>query len=199
MLPKQPQLGALRWPIANLRSWEEGEATLTLFLSLCSSWIFSDFQPIWLSSDLNRELSVTSIYCTLYGRLHVQGIKLATILAALDWMEADMPAPIITPNNWQLAELITEHWRASAHRLLDQLDRSGAGREERRHQDRVLEAVRAAGPSGISLRRMYRNLNLRSADARQMVQELVRDGQVVMTMLGSAEGCVASQFASRTP
>ncbi len=147
--------------------------------------------------DPHRDTQLDDRLKGLYGRLHVQGIKLATILAALDWMEGDTTAPVITAKNWELAELISEHWRASAHRLLDQLDRSGAGREERRHQDRVLEAVRAAGPSGISLRRMYRNLNLRSADARQMVQELVRDGQVVMTMLGSAEGCVASQFASR--
>ncbi len=146
--------------------------------------------------DPHRDTQLDDRLKGLYGRLHVQGIKLATILAALDWMDTDTSAPVITPDNWELAALITEHWRASAHRLLDQLDRSGAGREERRHQDRVLEAVRAAGPSGISLRRMYRNLNLRSADARQMVQELVRDGQVVMTMLGSAEGCVASQFAS---
>jgi hypothetical protein len=130
----------------------------------------------------------------LYGRMHVQGVKLATILAALDWMETDHPAPTITRDNWQLAELLTEHWRVSAHRLLDHLDRNGAGREERRHQDRVLDAVRSAGSSGITLRRMYRNLNMRSADARQIVQELVRDGQVVMTSIGNAESCVAAGY-----
>src|SRR5205814_8739021 len=102
----------------------------------------------------------------------------------------DPPAPVITHKNLEMAELLTEHRRASAHRLIDHRDRSRAGREERRQQDRVLDAVRAAGPSGITLRRMYRNLNLRSADARQIVQELVRDGQVAMTMIGSAESCM---------
>jgi hypothetical protein len=43
---------------------------------------------------------------------------------------------------------------------------------------------------------MYRNLNLRSADARQMIQELVRDGQIVLQMFGNAEGCVASEYVA---
>jgi hypothetical protein len=144
--------------------------------------------------DPHRETPLDDRLKGLYGRMHVQGVKLATILAALDWMQTETPAPVITRDNWQLAELMTEHWRASAHRLLDHLDRNGSGREERRQQDRVLEAIRGAGPSGITLRRMYRNLNLRSADARQIVQELVRDGQVAMTMIGSAESCMAVQW-----
>ena len=130
----------------------------------------------------------------LYGRMHVQGIKLAMILSALDWMEGEQPAPVVTKDNWQTAETLAEHWRLSAHRLLDQVDRSGAGREERHQQDRVLDALRAAGPGGITLRRMYRNLNLRSADARQIVLELVRDGQVSMTSIGSAEACVYAGY-----
>jgi predicted transcriptional regulator len=130
----------------------------------------------------------------LYGRMHVQGIKLAMILSALDWMEGDRPVPVVTKENWQTAETLAEHWRASAHRLLDQLDRSGAGREERRQQDRVLEAIRAAGPEGIKLRRMYRNLNLRAADARQIVSELQRDGQLVMTSIGNAEACLYAGY-----
>jgi hypothetical protein len=36
----------------------------------------------------------------LYGRMHVQSLKLATILAALDWMATDNPAPIITREHW---------------------------------------------------------------------------------------------------
>ena len=100
----------------------------------------------------------------------------------------------MTKDNWQTAETLAEHWRTSAHRLLDQVDRSGAGREERHQQDRVLDALRAAGPGGITLRRMYRNLNLRSADARQIVLELVRDGQVSMTSIGSAEACVFAGY-----
>ncbi|GAB4482633.1 MAG: hypothetical protein Kow00124_31630 [Anaerolineae bacterium] len=130
----------------------------------------------------------------LSGRLHVQGLKLATVLAALDWMGSGRPAPVIEAETWALVETLTEHWRASAHRLLEQLDRGGAGREERRQQDRVLAAIRAVGPEGIALRRMYRNLNLRSADARQIVGELQRDGQVLLTTIGSAEACVYAGY-----
>jgi len=144
--------------------------------------------------DPHRETPLDDRLKGLYGRMHVQGIKLAMILSTLNWMGSELPAPVVTPENWQTAEMLAEHWRLSAHRLLDQMDRSGAGREERRQQDRVLDAVRAAGPGGITLRRMYRNLNLRSADARQIVQELVRDGQLQMTMIGSAEACVFAGY-----
>ncbi len=144
--------------------------------------------------DPQRETPLDDRLKGVYGRLHVQGLKLATVLAALDWMGSGRPAPVIEAETWALAETLTEHWRASAHRLLDQLDRGGAGREERRQQDRVLAAIRAAGPEGIALRRMYRNLNLRSADARQIVGELQRDGQVVMTTIGNAEACLYAGY-----
>ena len=31
----------------------------------------------------------------------------------------------LTDRNWQTAEVVTEHWRLSAHRLVEGLDRSG--------------------------------------------------------------------------
>jgi len=147
--------------------------------------------------DPHRDTPLDDRLKGLYGRMHVQAIKLATILSTLEWVDKDnSPAPVITPENWKMAETLTEHWRASAHRLLDQLDRSGSGRDERRQQDRVLGSIRAAGPEGIPLRRMYRNLNLRSADARQLVQELVRDGQVRLTTIGNAEACVLAGYVN---
>jgi len=144
--------------------------------------------------DPHQETPLDDRLKGLYGRMHVQAIKLAMILSALDWMESDREMPVITEENWETAETLSEHWRASAHRLLDQMDQSGAGREERRQQDRVLSAIRAAGPNGITLRRMYRNLNLRAADARQIVSELQRDGQLVMTSIGNAEACLYAGY-----
>ncbi len=56
----------------------------------------------------------------------------------------------------------------SAHRLLDQLDRSGEAVQEKRHQDRMLRSIRTAGSSGVGLRDLYRNLNFSAKQARQI-------------------------------
>jgi hypothetical protein len=113
----------------------------------------------------------------VYGRLHVQAMKGAMICAALDWMETDRPkAPTVTARHWETGRAIAEHWRASAHRLLEGLDRSGAARSERWVQDRMLEAFRTAGSSGLPLRTVYRRLNLKAKDARQVAEDLVRAG-----------------------
>jgi len=113
----------------------------------------------------------------VYGRLHVQALKVAMICAALDWGEKgpDEP-PIVTEDHWQTGKSISEHWRTSAHRLLEGLDRSGAARSERWVQDRMLDTFRNAGSSGLPLRTVYRWLNLRAKDARQVAEDLVRAG-----------------------
>jgi hypothetical protein len=113
----------------------------------------------------------------VYGRLHVQGLKVAMICAALDWVAkgSDEP-PIVTEAHWQSGKAIAEHWRTSAHRLLEGLDRSGAARSERWVQDRMLDTFRKAGPSGLPLRTVYRWLNLKAKDARQVAEDLVRAG-----------------------
>ena len=121
----------------------------------------------------------------------MQAVKLALILAALDWMGTDSPKPIMTISHWQTAELMCEHWRLSAHRLVDHLDRSGAGRDERRQQDRVYEAIREAGSGGTTLREVYRALTMKALDARQAVQELLKAGLVAPAALGNAEAYLA--------
>jgi hypothetical protein len=141
--------------------------------------------------DPNRETALDDRLKGVYGRMHVQAIKVATILAALDWMKTDQPAPTISHEHWQTAEAVTEHWRTSAHRLLTSLDRSGAGRDERRQQDRVLEAIRLAGSGGITLREVYRSLTMKALDARQCVQELLKAGLITPRPIGSAEGYMA--------
>ncbi|MBN1121546.1 MAG: bifunctional DNA primase/polymerase [Anaerolineae bacterium] len=141
--------------------------------------------------DPHRETPLDDRLKGVYGRLHVQAVKLAMILSALDWMKTGDEKPTITPDNWQQAELLTEHWRASAHRLLEQLDRNGAGRDERHQQDRVYQTIREAGAGGIGLRDVYRRLNMKAQDARNMTQELIKAGLIAPVQIGSAEGYLA--------
>ncbi len=138
--------------------------------------------------DPNEETALDDRLKGVYGRMHVQAIKVAMILAALDWMKSDAPAPVVTAENWKTAETIAEHWRSSAHRLLENLDRSGSARQEFRAQDRLLEIFRQAGPSGATLRTVYRRLNLKAKDARQIAQDLVKAGLLVEITIEGAEG-----------
>jgi hypothetical protein len=65
-----------------------------------------------LTDELNPNLKGT------YGRLPTHALKIAMILAALDWSASD-PAPKIELPHLARAIEIAETWRASAHRALD--------------------------------------------------------------------------------
>ncbi|MCU0465722.1 MAG: bifunctional DNA primase/polymerase, partial [Anaerolineae bacterium] len=88
----------------------------------------------------------------VYGRMHVQAFKLASLFAALDWVKTSDDAPTVTVDHWHAAQAVAEGWRASAHRLLEQLDRSGEAVQEKRHQERLLNTIRQAGAAGAALR-----------------------------------------------
>jgi hypothetical protein len=141
--------------------------------------------------DPRRETLLDDRLKGLYGRMHVQAIKLAMIISALDWMESEKPLPVVTKENWQTAETLAEHWRASAHRLLDQMDLRGAGQDEQRQQERIMSLFRSAGSDGLRLRDVYRSLKMQAGTARQIAYELVRAGLLVQTQIGSAEAYAA--------
>lgn len=139
--------------------------------------------------DPRRETPLDDRLKGVYGRMHVQAMKVAMICAMLDWLDGDRAqSPTVTDVHWETGKAIAEHWRASAGRMLEQLDRSGSARSERWVQDRVLDAFRRAGSSGETLRSVYRRLNLRAKDARQIAQDLVRAGLLVEISIGGAEG-----------
>lgn len=127
----------------------------------------------------------------VYGRMHVQAIKLAMLFAVLDWLDTDLPTPTVTVGHWDTARQITEHWRRSAHRLLEQIDRSGEARREQSIQDRMLDAFRQGGATGCKLRDVYRQLHLPAKQARQMANDLVLAGLLTETLIDGAEGYIA--------
>jgi hypothetical protein len=102
---------------------------------------------------------------------------------------------VVSDDHWRNAEIVAESWRSSAHRLLDQLDRTGEAIQERRQQDKLLRAVRLTGASGANLRCLYRSLNLTAKKARQLADDLARAGLVVERRVGKAEWYVAAEFA----
>lgn len=130
----------------------------------------------------------------VYGRMHVQAFKLASLFAALDWLKISDEAPTVTADHWNAAQVLAEGWRQSPHRLLEQLDRSGEAVMERRQQDRLLSAIREAGQNGIVMRDLYRKLNLSAKQARQLVQDLIRAGLIEERRIERAEAYIAAEF-----
>ena len=57
-----------------------------------------------------------------YGRLPTHALKIATILTALDWNRSD--PPIIEIPHFMRAIQITETWRASVHRAIENIEKS---------------------------------------------------------------------------
>jgi hypothetical protein len=57
---------------------------------------------------------------SLYGRLHTTAIKIAMLLAASDVVDMAEGNPlVIRPEHWARAQMLTEGYRASLHRLVD--------------------------------------------------------------------------------
>jgi hypothetical protein len=130
----------------------------------------------------------------IYGRMHVQAFKLATLFAALDWLKTADEVPTVTSNHWHAAQALAEGWRQSAHRLLEQLDRSGDAVIERRQQDRMLTVIRAKKQEGCELRELYRQMHIPAKIGRQVAQELVKAGLVLESRIDGAEAYIAVEF-----
>jgi hypothetical protein len=131
------------------------------------------------TSSLDDRLRAT------YGRLHVQAIKVAILLAALDWADdpAGKPQPHVTAAHWFRAEMIVEDWRASAHRLLADLGEN----EEGRLEARILSFLRGCGGSA-TVRDIYRTLRATRKPVTEALKALESDGCVVRVELPPRPG-----------
>ncbi len=113
----------------------------------------------------------------VYGRLHVHGLKIAMLLAALDWADRRTEEkPIVHPAHWFRSQQIVETWRASAHRLLRQLGES----EESRLEDRILRLLKAH-PDGMTARSIYKNFRAPRKTVLDLLSALEQDNQVTRT------------------
>jgi len=136
-----------------------------------------------------------------YARLPAQALKIALILAALDWGCGNQQEPRLTLPHYARAQGIAERWRASAHRLLDMLSNRDVAAEYGK-EDRILRVIQAAGSGGITARTVYRTLGLRRVEFELAVAGLVRDGLIRETEIKpprgpSACGYVAAKNLSR--
>jgi len=174
-LPAPPEPEAVG-DTPNLESWS---------LSASELW-----QPLHTYEQALREMtaptsSLDDRLRTVYGRLHVQALKVAICLAALDWItlgERRQSRPVVRAAHWYRAQEIVETWRASAHRLLHDLGES----EEARLEMRILKLL-IGQPGGLSVRSIYRALRSPRKPVIEAIKALEQDGQVVPDLSGAGE------------
>ncbi len=116
-------------------------------------------------ADLDERLYGT------YGRSQIQALKLATLLAALDWHNE--PSPIIKLSHITKAIMISEIWRKSAHRALEKTDVS----EYDKIEGAVMRICTRFGSA--SMRDLHNNARSFSpTDIEDVINQLIKMGVV---------------------
>ncbi len=72
------------------------------------------------------------------GRLPVKLLRVALLLAALDWQPEQASAPRITLGHYARAHQITEGWRVNAYRFVELMNRRP---DSAHHEQRLVEAI----------------------------------------------------------
>lgn len=109
-----------------------------------------------------------------YGRLPTAALKVAIILAALDW-DGTGHAPTIGPAHWYRGQLIAENWREGAHLFYRELNDAA---ELDTLEQQILGAVlRQASRQGECRRRdVYRNLSKKPEQVNPVIDSMIEAG-----------------------
>jgi hypothetical protein len=131
--------------------------------------------------ELINKKAVPEKLSAWYGRLHEKAIKIAMLLAASDWVKMAKGNPlIIQPAHWARAQTITEGYRASLHRIVEE-----SGQPIESEDDEMAEKILTRVQSGSrnSRRELAQDLNMRAGSQRDrfeaMITQLIQDGDLV--------------------
>jgi hypothetical protein len=117
-----------------------------------------------------------------YGRLPAMASKVALLLAALDWAAQEgKPELQVTLEHYAQAQRITERWRASSHRLLDELLAKPEAQDENADLERTLKVLQRHGDGWLTIRDLVRKMDsnrYRTNEVMQLVNTLELDGRV---------------------
>jgi len=112
-----------------------------------------------------------------YGRLPVLTAKLAMILTVMDWVEHGVKdSPRISVAHWGRAQMLAEQYRASAHRLLSELNVS----QDVKNEQKILNFIaRSAKDRPPSKRDIHRGTGIKNRkDVYSAIDALVESGSV---------------------
>ena len=128
-----------------------------------------------------------------YGRLPVLTAKLALILTLMDWAEdGAKDVPRITLAHWARAQMLSEEYRTSAHRLLAELNVSKDVKNEQKILDFLARAQKDKPPTK---REIHRGTGIKNRkEAYAAVDALVDSGVVESVERKSSRGRGATAF-----
>lgn len=117
----------------------------------------------------------------LYGRHPTKALKIAIILAALDWItDGNQDRPHICEPHWFRAQQIAEEWRASAHRCLKEMSTSAFNEAEVR-----VRYILGRFPQGITRMDLYRKSDLSARQLDDVLAALIEAGEVEEKVLAT--------------
>ena len=112
-----------------------------------------------------------------YGRFPAMAMKIALILTVMDWVEDGAEgSPRISLGHWARAQMMTEDYRASAHRLLAELNVG----QDSKNEEKVLEFIaRSQKTQPPTKREIHRGAGIKSRkDAYAAVDALLESGTI---------------------
>jgi len=131
-----------------------------------------------LSSFLDPAAGLDTRLRGTYGRNGKQMLKVAQLLAAMDWASEGTPtaAPVVTDLHMARAQGIAESWRASAHRLLAEVSIS----QDKRDDERVLRYLKRQRGTATTEYRIWRGSGVSKAkDAAAAIKRLYEAGEIM--------------------
>jgi hypothetical protein len=166
------QLKKLFNRLPNSHKWPESPGALTVSISPEAFGSWNNYNKA-LSNDLLNDDLPGQLWGA-YGRLPTHALKIAMLLAALDWQ--DTPAPRIEKRHMIRALSIAETWRASTHRAIVNTTET----EFNRLAGRIIKIISKSGPEGASFREVCKAMqDQRPGELQATVWELVSAGQVI--------------------
>lgn len=173
-------LGGLRQLYERLpaATWPDPPEALTVGLSEEVYTAWGRYNKA-LSHDLLLDGDIDPRLHGTYGRLPVQALKVATILAALDWSEppsgAKGKAPTIELPHLARAVTICEEWRASVHRVLA----LATANEFDALRLRILRQIGRHSANGATLRDLYKAMrDKRPAEIEEALAQMTELGEI---------------------
>jgi hypothetical protein len=147
-----------------------------------------------LSHTLLEQRLVDEQLFASYGRLPMMAMKVALLLATMDWAEETVrgAVPLIRLPHWQAAQLISEEWRASLHRLVSLSQTTN----EERLQDRILQRIEAAQGEGITLRDLQRTLHRRRDELERVIEGMLKDQVLAIQVTQNVHGPATNRYVA---
>jgi hypothetical protein len=141
-----------------------------------------DVYPAWeayakaLGYDLLLEGSIDRRLYPSYGRLYIAAMKVAILLASIDWADTREPekSPRVRLSHWYQGQAIAETWRSSVHRLLNDFTTG----EEQDQEENLLRILRRANLSGMTAREIGQMAHLKREIVEAQLLALEQDGLI---------------------